>query len=261
MKRRLDAALVHRGLARSRNQAQEIISAKKVFVNGIVLEKASSQVADEVKIELIDFDDKDVSRGAKKLRYAISHLPEIDVKEKICLDIGAATGGFTQVLLEHKAKKVYAIDVGYGQLDWSLRTDPRVVIVERFNARHLTQSDIEELGDFLVADVSFISLTTLLPALIQVLKPEAQLLLMVKPQFELEKNEIGDGVVKDLALREKAVWKVITAAAEIGLHCDGVSYSGLPGPSGNKEFFIKLGKTNLGITKDIVKAEIERAGI
>lgn len=262
MKRRLDAALVHRGLVRSRNQAQELIDSDQVLINGIVVNKSSSQVSDDVKIEIDSSSNHDVGRGAQKLRNALSQITNTKIEDQICFDIGAATGGFTQILLEHRAKRVYAVDVGYGQMAWSLRQDSRVVMMERCNARNLQENDIAEKGDFLVADVSFISLTMLLPAFVRILKPEAQLLLMVKPQFELEKNEIGPGgVVKDLLLREKAVWKVIYSAREFGLECEAIAYSGLAGPSGNKEFFIKLGRTVTAISADSVRKEIERAGI
>jgi 23S rRNA (cytidine1920-2'-O)/16S rRNA (cytidine1409-2'-O)-methyltransferase len=262
MKRRLDAALVHRGLVRSRNQAQELIDSDQVLINGIVVNKSSSQVSDDVKIEIDSSSSRDVGRGAEKLRNALSRIANTKIENQVCFDIGAATGGFTQILLENNAAKVYAIDVGYGQMAWSLRQDPRVAMMERCNARNLTENDFSEKGDFLVADVSFISLTMLVPAFVRILKPEAQLLLMVKPQFELERNEISSGgVVKDLSLREKAVWKVINSAREYGLECDAIAYSGLAGPSGNKEFFIKLGKSVKAISADAVRQEIERAGI
>lgn len=262
MKRRLDAAMVHRGLVRSRNQAQELIDSDQVLINGIVVNKPSSQVSDEVKIEIASSNNHDVGRGATKLRNALSQISDVKIENRVCIDIGAATGGFTQVLLEHNAAKVYAIDVGYGQMAWSLRQDPRVVMMERCNARNLTENEIAEKGDFLVADVSFISLTMLFAAFVKILNPQAQLLLMVKPQFELEKSEIGTGgVVRDLSLREKAVWKVINSAREFGLECEAIAYSGLAGPSGNKEFFIKLGRSVNSISTDAVRKEIERAGI
>ncbi len=262
MIRRLDAALVHRGLTKSRAAAQELIAAGSVFINGIAAIKPSAQVSDEIKIEIKANVSSDVGRGAIKLRNALERFSSLSISDKICLDVGASTGGFTQVLLESGAKKVYALDVGYGQLDWSLRQDQRVVVLERFNARNLTKSDIADQIDFIVADVSFISLTLLLPPLIEVLHPDGEMVLMVKPQFELQREDVATGgVVIDLKLREKAVWKVITAAEQNGLSCSAISYSGLAGPSGNKEFFIRLRRQGESISQDAIRDEIERAGI
>jgi 23S rRNA (cytidine1920-2'-O)/16S rRNA (cytidine1409-2'-O)-methyltransferase len=262
MIRRLDAALVHRGLAKSRTAAQDLIENANVFINGIVVIKSSVQVSDDIKIEIRNNVSSDVSRGATKLRNALAKFSTLDPSDKICLDVGASTGGFTQVLLEAGAKKVYALDVGYGQLDWSLRQNKKVVVLERFNARNLSKSDISDEIDIIVADVSFISLTLLLPSLQNVLKPNGEMILMVKPQFELQREEISTGgVVMDLKLREKAVWKVIAAATSNGLNCSAISYSGLPGPSGNKEFFIRLRRDGESISQLAVRDEIERAGI
>jgi 23S rRNA (cytidine1920-2'-O)/16S rRNA (cytidine1409-2'-O)-methyltransferase len=261
MKRRLDAALVHRGFTKSRTQAQEFISQGFVFINGIPAIKPSIQVSDEIKIELKEDTPSDVGRGASKLRNALKNFVDVEVEQKICLDVGASTGGFTQVLLEEGAKKVYALDVGYGQLDWSLRQNPNVVVLERFNARHLVPEDLADEIDLIVADVSFISLTLLIPSMVKVLKSDGEMFVMVKPQFELAKNDVPGGVVIDLNLREKAVWKVIAAAKENGLNCSGISYSGLAGPSGNKEFFIRLGRKQVEISQAVVTKEIERAGI
>lgn len=261
MKRRLDAALVHRGFTKSRTQAQEFIARGFVYINGIPALKPSIQVSDEIKIEINEEAPKDVGRGASKLRNALLKFEDIEIDQMVCLDVGASTGGFTQILLEAGAKKVYALDVGYGQLNWSLRQNPSVVVLERFNARHLSPEDLADEIDLIVADVSFISLTLLIPNLARVLKSDGEMLLMVKPQFELAKNDVPGGVVNDLKLREKAVWKVIAAATENGLNCSGISYSGLAGPSGNKEFFIRLGRTHFEISRAAVAEEIERAGI
>ena len=258
MKRRLDAALVHRGLVKSRNQAQELINSGLVLVNGIKNLKVSSQVADDVKVE-IERSNHDVGRGATKLRNALIKIP-VEIENKVCLDVGAATGGFTQVLLENQARKVYALDVGYGQIDWSLRNDDRVVVIERFNARNLKSTDLPEEIDLVVADLSFISLTKVLPALLNVSHGDTQYLLMVKPQFELSREEVpSGGVVTDSDLRFKAVWKVITFAKDFGLNCSMVAYSGLAGPSGNKEFFIRLDSSHSAIESKEIERIIKEA--
>jgi len=258
MKRRLDAALVHRGLAKSRNQAQELINQGLVLVNGIAHSKASAQVSDEISVEIKNANN-DVGRGAIKLRNALNKIP-ISIEGKVCLDVGAATGGFTQVLLENKAIRVYALDVGYGQIDWSLRTDDRVVVIERFNARNLISSDLPEKMDVIVADLSFISLTKVIPAMLQVAHEITELLLMVKPQFELEREEVpAGGVVTDSELRFQAVWKVISFAKGLGLNCQAVAYSGLAGPSGNKEFFIRLNASSNTLEQSEIKAIVRRA--
>ncbi|MFY9326235.1 MAG: TlyA family RNA methyltransferase, partial [Candidatus Nanopelagicales bacterium] len=195
MKRRLDAALVHRGLVKSRTLAQELISQGNIFVNGIKVEKSSNQVSDDVKIEVVQAQNYDVGRGASKLRNALQEFNDVVIKNKVCLDVGASTGGFTQVLLENEAKCVFALDVGYGQIDWSIRSNPKVQVIERFNARNLTAADLPEKMDIIVADLSFISLTKVIANLIEVSTEQAEFLLMVKPQFELEKNQIAEGGV------------------------------------------------------------------
>lgn len=260
MKRRLDAALMHRGLARSRTQAQELISEGSVLVNGIVNTKASTQVADEVSLELKKIS-QDVSRGATKLRNALKKIPLV-ITSKICLDVGASTGGFTQVLLESGAQKVYALDVGYGQIDWNLRNNQQVVVLERFNARNLKTSDLPEKMDLIVSDLSFISLTKVLPALLTVAHQQSDYLLMVKPQFELSRAQVpAGGVVVDSKLRAEAVWKVIRFASELGLKCSQVAYSGLAGPSGNKEFFIRLNTEGDAINQESVLKIVEGADV
>lgn len=262
MKRRLDAALVHRGLVKSRTSAQELISQGLIFVNGIKAAKSSNQVSDEVKIEIVNLQKLDVGRGASKLRNALLEFHDVEIKDKVCLDVGASTGGFTQVLLENNAKFVYALDVGYGQIDWSLRSNLKVKVIERFNARNLTAADLPEKMDVIVADLSFISLTKVIPSLLAVSTNETEYLLMVKPQFELEKNLIEEGgVVRDAELRLSAVWKIITFSQNLGLNCTAVAFSGLAGPSGNKEFFIRLSKSLGEISQAQVRQVIERADL
>lgn len=258
MKRRLDAALVHRGLARSRAQALELIASNLVLVNGIQVTKASTQVADEIIVQLKK-ENLDVSRGATKLRNALLQIP-LEIKEKICLDVGASTGGFTQVLLENNAQKVFAVDVGYGQIDWSLRNHDKVTVIERFNARNLSPEVILEKIDVVVADLSFISLTKVLEALMTLAHENTEYLLMVKPQFELAKEQVpSGGVVIDSDLRFEAVWKVITFAQNLGLNCSAIAYSKLPGPSGNKEFFIRLNTWSTPIDPDQIRQTIRSA--
>lgn len=240
--RRLDAELVKRGLARSRETARELIDAGAVEVGGIVARKPATQVSDSDSIRVSEqASNQWVSRGSGKLLGALEAFPDIPISGRICLDAGASTGGFTAVLLEHGASKVYAVDVGYGQLAWSLQTDERVVVMDRFNVRNLTPSDLTELPTLIVSDLSFISLRTVLPALAGVAGDEAQMVLMVKPQFEVGKERLGrGGVVRSPELRAEAVVKVAEAAFGLGFGCAGVAASPLPGPSGNVEYFLWL---------------------
>lgn len=262
MNRRLDAALVHRGLVKSRTSAQELILEGLVFVNGIKAVKSSNQVSDEIKVEIMRTQQLDVGRGAIKLRNVLAQFCDLDISNKICLDVGASTGGFTQVLLENNAKVVYALDVGYGQIDWSLRSNPKVKVIERFNARNLTATDLPEKMDLIVADLSFISLTKVISSLLKVSAEKTHYLLMVKPQFELAKNLIQEGgVVREPELRLAAVWKIVTFSQTLGLNCSAVAFSGLAGAGGNKEFFIRLSKSPGQITKAQVRQVIEEADL
>lgn len=241
MLRRLDAELVHRGLARSRESAKELIEAGRVEVAGIRASKAASQVRPEASIRVIEGEaDHYVSRGAHKLigaldRFAVSGL---SVTDRIALDAGASTGGFTQVLLERGVQSVFAVDVGYGVLAWPLRSDPRVTVFERVNIRNLRASDLPDRPSLIVADLSFISLRTVLPALLDVSTPDADFVLMVKPQFEVGREHAGSGVVRDPGLRGQAVLEVATALQQAGAGVRGIVASPLPGPSGNVEYFV-----------------------
>jgi 23S rRNA (cytidine1920-2'-O)/16S rRNA (cytidine1409-2'-O)-methyltransferase len=240
---RLDVELVRRGLARSRELAQTLISDGRVLVNGVRATKPASQVAMDASIAIADQQSSDeyVSRGGHKLAGALEAFPEINVEDRRCLDAGASTGGFTDVLLRNGARRVVAVDVGYGQLAWTLQQDPRVVIHDRTNVRHLTIEAIGEPVDLVVADLSFISLTVVLPAIASVITPDADLLLMVKPQFEVGRERLGaGGVVREKHLREWAVTHVAEEAARVGLAMRGVTASPLPGPSGNVEYFLWL---------------------
>jgi 23S rRNA (cytidine1920-2'-O)/16S rRNA (cytidine1409-2'-O)-methyltransferase len=259
MKTRLDAELVRRELARSRENAVELIAAGKVLVNGIPATKAATQVDSQIFITLTDGRSEFVSRGGIKLAGALDHFVKLNVKGKIALDAGASTGGFTDVLLKRGVKKVVAADVGYGQLAWQLQSDTRVKILDRVNVRSLTKEQVAEEIDLVVADLSFISLKIVLPALIDVAKDDADFLVMVKPQFEVGKDKLGaGGVVRDAALRKEAVAAVADAAYSLGLGCVGVVASRLPGPSGNVEYFLWLSKTGQALLEVDLDLAIEK---
>ena len=259
MKTRLDAELVRRELARSRENAVELIAAGKVLVNGIPATKAATQVDAQISITLKDEQAEFVSRGGHKLAGALDHFANLVVADKIALDAGASTGGFTDVLLKRGVKKVVAADVGYGQLAWQLQSDNRVKILDRVNVRSLTKEQVGEDIDLVVADLSFISLKIVLPALIAVAKDDADFLIMVKPQFEVGKEKLGaGGVVRDAALRKEAVAAVAAAAFSLGLGCLGVVASPLPGPSGNVEYFLWLSKAGQALLEVDLDLAIER---
>jgi 23S rRNA (cytidine1920-2'-O)/16S rRNA (cytidine1409-2'-O)-methyltransferase len=240
---RLDAELVRRGLARSRDQAAELITAGRVEVGGSPAGKPATQVGVDAAIIVreapggTDY----VSRGGHKLAGALAALGGPPVAGRRCLDAGASTGGFTEVLLAAGAAHVVAVDVGYGQLAWPLRTDPRVTVLDRVNVRSLQPAQVAPAPSLVTADLSFISLTLVLPALVACAAPGADFVIMVKPQFEVGKGKVGaGGVVRDPALREAAVAAVAAAAAVAGLGVAGVTASPLPGPSGNVEYFLWL---------------------
>jgi 23S rRNA (cytidine1920-2'-O)/16S rRNA (cytidine1409-2'-O)-methyltransferase len=241
-RQRLDAELVRRGLARSRQQAAELVAAGRVSVRGQAATKPATQVdpADPVVVAEAHTGPEYVSRGAHKLVGALDAFG-VDPTGRRCLDAGASTGGFTDVLLRRGAAHVVAVDVGYGQLAWSLRSDDRVTVLDRTNVRTLEPAAVAPAPDLVVADLSFISLTLVLPALAACCAPDADLLLMVKPQFEVGRERLGaGGVVRDPALRAEAVVAVATAARSVGLDVHGVVASPLPGPSGNVEYFLHL---------------------
>jgi len=243
-RRRLDAELVRRGLARSREQAGELVAAGRVIVDGAVAAKSATQVDAAAAVVVRAGARPDyVSRGAHKLVGALAAFaPEgLRVRGRRCLDAGASTGGFTDVLLREGAREVVAVDVGYGQLAWRLRTDERVTVVDRTNVRTLSIDRIGGAVDLVVADLSFISLALVLPALHTVSRADADLVLMVKPQFEVGRERLGDGgVVRDPELRSQAVRKIADAAAQLELGVAGVTASPLPGPAGNVEYFLWL---------------------
>ena len=256
MKTRLDAELVRRELARSRDHAADLIESRSVLVGGIPATKPATQVDAETSITIAGNRDDFVSRGGHKLAGALDTFSDIKVEGKRCLDAGASTGGFTDVLLRRGADCVVAADVGYGQLAWEIQQNPKVVILDRTNIRHLTGELVGDPIDLVVADLSFISLTLVLPALAAVSKPEADYVLMVKPQFEVGKDSLGaGGVVRDPELRKDAIRKVVDSGAQLGLGCNGVVASALPGPKGNVEYFVWLKKGGATISDK----EIENA--
>jgi 23S rRNA (cytidine1920-2'-O)/16S rRNA (cytidine1409-2'-O)-methyltransferase len=240
---RLDTELVRRGLARSREQAADLIAAGRVAVAGQTAGKAAAQVGQDAAITVAESGRNAdyASRGGRKLEGALAAFPGLVVAGQRCLDAGASTGGFTDVLLRAGAAHVVAVDVGYGQLAWALRTDPRVTVLDRVNVRQLTPDQVAPAPGLVTADLSFISLVLVLPALAACAAADADFVLLVKPQFEVGKGKVGaGGVVRDPAQRAEAVAAVAAAALEIGLGAAGVAASPLPGPSGNVEYFLWL---------------------
>ncbi len=240
MKMRLDQLLLARGLAESRSQAQALILAGRVLVAGTALTKAGSLVPEDADLAVKAPPTQYVSRGGEKLAAALAHF-RVSPAGKVALDAGASTGGFTHVLLTLGAARVYAVDVGYGQLDPSLRRDPRVVVRERRNLRRLGPEDVPEPVDLVTLDLSFISLTLVLPKILEFLQPRGEVLALVKPQFEVGKGQVGKGgVVRDPRLQEEAVAKVARAAAALGFQVSPAFPSPLKGPKGNQEYFLYL---------------------
>jgi 23S rRNA (cytidine1920-2'-O)/16S rRNA (cytidine1409-2'-O)-methyltransferase len=261
---RLDAELVRRRLARSREHASELIAAGRVKVAGAVATKAATGVTTDVAIVVAEDPDDPgyVSRGGHKLAGALAAFTPLglEVAGRRCLDAGASTGGFTDVLLRNGAAEVVAVDVGYGQLAWRLRQDDRVRVHDRVNIRELTVELIDGPVDLVVGDLSFISLELVLDPLLAVTAPDGDLALMVKPQFEVGKDRVGKGgVVRDLVLRAEAVTAVAEAAARRGWGAGAVTTSPLPGPSGNVEFFLWLRAGAPAIGADDIRAEVERS--
>ena len=237
-KTRLDRILVDRGLVASRERARALILAGVVFVNEEPVDKAGALVSESAAVRIRGEDHPYVSRGGLKLKGAIDSFG-IEVKGCSALDVGASTGGFTDCLLQEGARRVYAVDVGYGQIAWKLRNDPRVVLFERTNIRHFSGVGVEAPVDMAVIDTSFISLKLVIPSVLQFVREGGTLLALVKPQFEVGKAEVGKkGVVRDPALHLKVVGDLACFCAELGLSVRGTCESPLTGPEGNKEFFI-----------------------
>ena len=252
---RLDQLIYDLGYAESRERAKTTVMSGLVFVNGQRADKPGMAVDPEAKIEVRGAAIPFVSRGGFKLDKALKVFP-VDPARKTCIDCGASTGGFTDVLLQHGASKVYAVDVGYGQLAWKLRTDDRVVNLERTNLRYVTDEQIPELLDLAVMDVSFISIKLVLPAVKAILKPEADLICLIKPQFEAGREEVGKkGVVRDREVHLKVVRDILDFAPTIGFTVMGLDYSPIKGPEGNIEYIchMKNGVHSAG--------EIDAAGV
>ncbi|MEO7165526.1 MAG: TlyA family RNA methyltransferase [Spartobacteria bacterium] len=238
---RLDQALVQRGLFPSRHQAQAAIMAGEVRINGQAASKASDLVLEAHEVTVAERS-RYVGRGGFKLEGALQHF-EIMCEGKTGLDIGASTGGFTDCLLQNGARKVFAVDVGHGQLAWKIREDPRVVTLEKTNARQLSRAEIPEPIDLCVIDVSFISLTLILPNAFPLLTPDGVILALIKPQFELARADVSrGGIVRSAELHEKAQQKIVTFAGTLGAQAGGLFPSSITGADGNQEFFICLRK-------------------
>jgi 23S rRNA (cytidine1920-2'-O)/16S rRNA (cytidine1409-2'-O)-methyltransferase len=253
---RLDSELVRRKLAPSREQARRAVEQGRVAVQGIPATKPSTLVSPDAAIEVVGDPRRFVSRGGEKLDGALESL-DVRVEGRRWLDVGASTGGFTDRLLQGGAEAVVALDVGYGQLDWEIRKDPRVIVMERFNVRGLLPSDLPWRPDGVVADLSFISLTLVMPALAGVAGPASDIILLVKPQFEVGREEVGrKGVVRDPALWRKAMSGVVDAGEREGLELVGAAPSRLPGPAGNREFFVHLRPAASGSDRSLLDAAV-----
>ena len=260
MRVRLDRELVRRGLLPSREQALAAIAAGRVRVGGQPADKPARGVAGDELIELSDGDDPGyASRGAYKLAGALqtfgADAAPLRIAGRRCLDAGASTGGFTDVLLREGAREVVAVDVGYGQLIWRLQNDERVMVVDRTNVRHLSPEDIGGQVDLVVADLSFISLRLVLPALVACVEPSGDLVVLVKPQFEVGREQVGrGGVVRDPQARARAVKGVAQAALELGFGVRGLVQSSLPGPAGNLEYVLWLAASGVPLPPELLEA-------
>lgn len=243
MKERLDILLVKQGLASSREKAKAIIMSGSVFVDGQREDKAGTAFEEnKVNIEVRGETPKYVSRGGLKLEKAMQEFP-IDLRDTVCMDIGASTGGFTDCMLQNGASRVYSVDVGHGQLAWKLRNDERVVCMEKTNFRYMQPEDIEDTLDFASVDVSFISLTKILIPARNLLKDKAKMVCLIKPQFEAGREKVGKkGVVREPATHEEVIQKVITYADMTGFEIQGLSFSPIKGPEGNIEYLLFLEK-------------------
>ena len=256
-KERLDVLLVQQGLATSRELAKAYIMAGNVYVDGQKEDKAGTKVAVNASLEVKGNQMKYVSRGGYKLEKAVDAFG-ISLDGKICLDIGASTGGFTDCMLQNGASKVYAIDVGYGQFAWKLRNDERVVCLEKTNVRYVTHEQVPDEGDFASIDVSFISLTKVLPAVLGVLGEKGQLVCLIKPQFEAGREKVGKkGVVRDINVHKEVIEMIANYVRAQNLGILGLSFSTIKGPEGNIEYLIYLDKSQAGMTEEEVQEKLE----
>ena len=246
MKERLDVLLVKRNLAESREKAKAIIMSGNVFVEGQREDKAGTTFSDEVQIEIKGHTMPYVSRGGLKLEKAITNF-DVDLEGKVCTDVGSSTGGFTDCMLQNGARKVFAIDVGRGQLAWKLRQDDRVVCMEKTNIRYVTPEDLGEKIDFSSIDVSFISLTKVLEPIRNYLKPDGEIVALIKPQFEAGREKVGKkGVVREKSTHHEVIELVTSYAASIGFQILGIEFSPIKGPEGNIEYLVHLKKSEVG---------------
>lgn len=253
---RLDVAVFEAGYAPSREKAKAIIMAGQVYVNNQKVDKAGTEIKRDDKLEVRGSTLKYVSRGGLKLEKAMQCFP-ITLQDKVCMDVGASTGGFTDCMLQNGAKKVYSIDVGYGQLAWKLRTDERVVNLERTNFRYATREEVPDEIDFSSVDVSFISLYHILPVLNSLLANNGEAVCLIKPQFEAGKEKVGKkGVVRDLNVHLEVVKKIISLSVENGFSVLGLQFSPIKGPEGNIEYLIYLKKSDEPIVDESVQPEI-----
>jgi 23S rRNA (cytidine1920-2'-O)/16S rRNA (cytidine1409-2'-O)-methyltransferase len=237
-KDRLDHRLVSQGLVQSREVAARMILAGEVKVNGAVIDKPAKAVSAEATVEIVSQGSRFVSRGGDKLAAALD-AGSIEPRGLVCLDVGCSTGGFTDCLLQRGAMRVYAVDVGYGQFDWRLRNDPRVMLIERTNIRYIERSAVPESIDLTVIDVSFISLTKVLPSIVQFLAPGARVIALVKPQFEVGKEQVGrGGIVRDETHRQDALQRIVRFAADLGLHALKTLDCPIKGKKGNHEILV-----------------------
>lgn len=257
MKERLDVLLVNRGLAASREKAKAVIMAGIVYVDGQKEDKAGATFADTVNIEVRGNTLKYVSRGGLKLEKAMSHFG-LSLEGKVCMDVGASTGGFTDCMLQNGAVKVYSIDVGHGQLDWKLRNDPRVVCMERTNIRYVTPEDIGEPASFVSIDVSFISLTKVLTPVRELLAENGEIVCLIKPQFEAGREKVGKkGVVRDPKVHLEVIRAVMDFAYSIGFEILHLEFSPIKGPEGNIEYLLHLKKQPEGYVQDNIPVDPE----
>lgn len=242
-KERLDVLLVEKGHFSSRERAKAAIMAGKVFIGDKRIDKVGEKVLESSEFIIKGEEMPYVSRGGFKLEKAIKSF-QLNLKDKVCLDIGASTGGFTDCMLQNGASKVYAIDVGYGQFAWKLRTDPRVVCMERTNIRHVTPEQIQEQADFASIDVSFISLTKVLPAVIGLLKTDGEVVALIKPQFEAGREKVGKkGVVREASTHEEVIIKIIEFIEVNNLKVLNIDFSPIKGPEGNIEYLVHFSNT------------------
>lgn len=250
VKKRLDMLLVEQGYAQNRTKAQAIIMSGQVYVNGQKADKPGISYEESADIEVRSTGCPYVSRGGLKLEKALRDFG-VNPEGYVCSDSGASTGGFTDCLLQQGAKKVFAIDVGYGQLDWKIRSDPRVVVMERTNVRYVTPEQLGEPLDLSVVDVSFISLRIVLPVIKTFLKQTGQVLCLIKPQFEAGKEKVGKkGVVRDPAIHKEVLDNFVALTKEIGFQIMGLTFSPVKGPEGNIEFLAHLSLSNTGMEPD-----------